>query len=120
MALIPSKQVPRDTEKNSFEVTGMSVLTRPVELTYNPDMARLIDDTTEIIEDNSSKSVDNIMIKPLPDGSIDISLTHTIEEKNDIVLKAEIIGKWHFNSIKHLQEFSDKIADSVKKQTPWH
>lgn len=104
----------------SFEVEGMSVepLTPTFNMEYNPDMARLIDGKTKISGGSASKSVDNVMVYPLEDGSFDLILTHTLKEENDIVLEAEIVGKWHYNDIAHLQFFSDMLANSIRNPKP--
>jgi hypothetical protein len=77
-------------------------------------MARLRDGITDLVKDDLSKTVDNVLVKPLDNGEADLILTHTLEEADDVVLKAEVVGRWHFNSAEHLQEFSDMLANSIR------
>ena len=104
----------------SFEVEGMSIdSSAPTNnMGYNPDMGRLIDGKTKLVGNPTFKSVDNVMVYPQEDGSIDLILTHTLKEENDIVLVAQLVGKWHYNSISHLQSFSDMLADSIRNPRP--
>lgn len=104
------------TQVDTFEVTGMTY-TGPAELIYTPSMSKMIDGITKLHPGAISKTVDNFMVKPLNDGGFELYLTHTLKEGNDIVLEAEIVATWHFNSLEHLQNLSDKIATSVKKQS---
>lgn len=79
-------------------------------------MAQFKDGVTELIEgDGLGRTVDNVLVMPLHDGEADLILTHVLEESNGIVTKALIIGRWHFNSAVHLQQFSNMLAESIKR-----
>jgi hypothetical protein len=100
----------------SFEVEGMSIEPVGQNFVYNPSMAKLQDGVTEFVpNDGTSLSVDNVMVKPaLEGGALDLILVHSLAEAEGVVTKAQIIGKWHFNSPAHLQQFSDMLAESVR------
>jgi hypothetical protein len=107
--------MPRYRGMETFEVTGLDY-SGPEELVYNPIMARLIDGVTNLKPTSIAKTVDNFLVKSLKDGKFELYLTHTIKEENDIVIEGEVVATWHFESIEHLEDLNNKIAESVKRQ----
>jgi hypothetical protein len=90
-----------------------SISTESSSLRYNLIVAH-VDDNTDITTDNSSKSVTNFAIKPLEEG-FKLLLFHALKISGDHVDKAEIVASWHFDSLHHLKDITDKINISINK-----
>lgn len=81
---------------------------------YNLDMAN-VDDDTKIVNDNSSKLINNFSVK-LNDEGFELWLLHEVKVTGNHVDKAEIVGTWRVNSTQHLDQMVGHIKGSVLKQ----
>lgn len=83
------------------------------EIRYTPNMAH-VNDRTKIVSDNRHKTVTNIAVSPEGEG-FDLLLFHALKITNDQVDEAEIVARWHFSNLEHLEFMKSLINDSVDR-----
>lgn len=112
---MPSKLTYEGKELYTFDVHKKpnSFYVGSLRIRYTPNMLD-VDSNTKIMSNNYHKTVTNIAVWPQNMG-FGLMLFHALKISDNHVDEADIVAKWHFDTLDFLENIIKEVTDSLDK-----